>query len=82
MDIVAEALHCQCGSKFSGWVEEDPTTGRITMIGDIKTRNGWWVCSRCKKPSLQCLNDCDTCGKKFKGIRPGLKFAYTCPECE
>jgi len=42
----------------------------------------WMVCKTCHKPLYKDLNDCDTCDVKFQGIRPGIKFAYTCPECE
>lgn len=60
---------CKCTTRKRGWTQESPGSP-------------WWVCGNCRLPSSAALNDCDTCDKKFKGIRPGLKFAYTCPDCE
>ena len=71
--------YCECGPKASFVAETPEKVG--PKIGDLDTNNGWWVCSACRKPSRAALNECDTCEKKFKGIRPGIKFAYTCPEC-
>lgn len=72
---------CRCSPTKRGFVPEDPSR-RGPDIGGLPTNNGWWVCSNCRLPSLHALNDCESCGKKFKGIRPGIKFAYPCPECE
>lgn len=74
---------CLCGGKRNGFIP-DPNTPRLPgpEIGGLATDKGWWVCSNCLKPTIQTLNDCDTCERKFKGIRPGIKVAYTCPDCD
>lgn len=73
--------HCNCGPKFNSWYAENESK-RGPKIGTLETNNGWWVCSNCGLPSLHALNDCEDCGRKFKGIRPGIKFAYACPDCD
>lgn len=55
----------------NAWYPENPAGGKT-----------WWLCTKCHKPSVHALNQCDTCNKLFKGVRPNIKFAYTCPECE
>lgn len=74
---------CECKlhhNKLS-YVPETPGK-RGPMIGTLETNDGWWIHSGCGKPSKAALNECDTCGRKFKGIKPGIKFAYTGPCCD
>ena len=62
----SNAPWCTCTTRKNGW----------TLDGV------WWVCGNCRKPSQANMNECDTCGKKFKGFKPNLPFAYTCEDCE
>ncbi len=62
---------CTCFQLVSGW--------------DCRLQwpNGsWYLCGKCGNPAKRALNECDECGRKFKGVRPNIKIAYTCPDCE
>ena len=74
--------HCICGPKFNSWKAEDSTNAKGVLPNGMPGNNGWWICSNCGLPSLHAMNECDVCERKFKGLRPGIKIAYTCPECE
>lgn len=50
--------------------------------GFSKDKDGWWVCGECRKPSIHTMNECDTCGKKYRAYKQNLKFAVTCPQCD
>lgn len=71
MEIDTEYVWCTCiiRSKHLGFTKES-------------IASPWWVCTGCRKPSMLCLNQCDECEARFKGIGPKMQFAYPCPTCE
>lgn len=72
------ALRQQVGSN-SAWCD----CGKNGKVGFTNKGQGkYWVCANCLKPTIAWLNDCDTCGRKFKGGVPHAPFAFTCPDCE